>query len=310
MEYMTVAEAALTWQLSEQMIRKQCRDGLIPGAIMNGRSWLIPDYAQKHIPDTDREKKEIPKLARRLQKQKTKKNFHGLYDYVQIYFTYCSNRMASNRLSQKQIELIYKKGKVKDCFEPVKVSDLIEAMNHHVCIDYIIDHVMDPISQKLIKRLHYLLMFGTVDERRGRVVPGQYRPTDFKRSDRNLMPAAEITSSLSEMIKEYEAIEDMDISDILNFHVDFEMVSPFRDGNGRVGRLLMFKECLRHSITPFVLDDKRRSDYLDGIRKWSSRRKILLNVVEESQERFENQIVHFTMREHGQNFLPENYTED
>ena len=279
MEYMTVAEAALTWQLSEQMIRKQCRDGLIPGAIMNGRSWLIPDYAQKHIPDTDREKKEIPKLARRLQKQKTKKNFHGLYDYVQIYFTYCSNRMASNRLSQKQIELIYKKGKVKDCFEPVKVSDLIEAMNHHVCIDYIIDHVMDPMSQKLIKRLHYLLMFGTVDERRGRVVPGQYRPTDFKRSDRNLMPAAEITSALSEMIKEYEAIEDMDISDILNFHVDFEMVSPFRDGNGRVGRLLMFKECLRHSITPFVLDDKRRSDYLDGIRKWSSRRKILLNVV-------------------------------
>ena len=140
MEYITVAEAAAAWQLSEQMIRKQCREGIIPGAYREGRSWLIPDYAQKHIPDTDREKKETPHLARKLQKQKTKKSFHGLYDYIQIYFTYCSNRMASNRLSQKQIEMIYKKGKVQDCFEPVKVSDLVETLNHHVCIDYIIDH--------------------------------------------------------------------------------------------------------------------------------------------------------------------------
>ena len=104
-------------------------------------------------------------------------------------------------------------------------------------------------------------------------------------------------------------IEDPEISDILNLHVDFEMISPFRDGNGRVGRLLMLKECLRHGITPFILDDKRRSDYLAGITKWSSRRKLLLNVVAEAQERFENQVVHFTMRQHGQNFLPENYTE-
>lgn len=140
MEYITVAEAAAAWQLSEQMIRKQCREGIIPGAYREGRSWLIPNYAQKHIPDTDREKKETPHLARKLQKQKTKKSFHGLYDYIQIYFTYCSSRMASNRLSQKQIEMIYKKCKVQDCFEPVKVSDLVETLNHHVCIDYIIDH--------------------------------------------------------------------------------------------------------------------------------------------------------------------------
>ena len=309
MEYITVAEAAAAWQLSEQMIRKQCREGIIPGAYREGRSWLIPNYAQKHIPDTDREKKEAPHLARKLQKQKTKKSFHGLYDYIQIYFTYCSSRMASNRLSQKQIEMIYKKGKVQDCFEPVKVSDLVETLNHHVCIDYIIDHVMDPVSQKLIMRLHYLLMFGTVDERRGRVAPGQYRPADYKRPGRNLLPSAEIPSALNEMIKEYEVIENPEISDILNLHVDFEMISPFRDGNGRVGRLLMLKECLRHGITPFILDDKRRSDYLAGITKWSSRRKLLLNVVAEAQERFENQVVHFTMRQHGQNFLPENYTE-
>lgn len=309
MEYITVAEAAAVWQLSEQMIRKQCREGIIPGAYREGRSWLIPNYAQKHIPDTDREKEETPHLARKLQKQKTKKSFHGLYDYIQIYFTYCSSRMASNRLSQKQIEMIYKKGKVQDCFEPVKVSDLVETLNHHVCIDYIIDHVMDPVSQKLIMRLHYFLMFGTVDERRGRVAPGQYRPADYKRPGRNLLPSAEIASALNEMIKEYEVIEDPEISDILNLHVDFEMISPFRDGNGRVGRLLMLKECLRHGITPFILDDKRRSDYLAGITKWSSRRKLLLSVVTEAQERFENQVVHFAMRQHGQNFLPENYTE-
>ena len=116
----------------------------------------------------------LPPLAVKLKRQKTKKNYHGLYDYVQIDLTYSSSRMASNRLTRGQVETIFRKGKVRESFEPLKVSDLVEVMNHCVCIDYVLDHVSDPLSQKLIQDLHYKLMFGTVDHRKELVNPGVY----------------------------------------------------------------------------------------------------------------------------------------
>ena len=143
MNYLSVKEAAQIWGISEQMVRKKCNQGKVPGAIQSNKGWQIPEDISKPGRTETVSKTTLPKLANRLQKQKKKKNYHGLYDYIQIYFTYCSSRMASNRLTMDQVELIFKKGKVISRFEPLKVSDCIEAMNHSVCIDYIIDHVMD-----------------------------------------------------------------------------------------------------------------------------------------------------------------------
>ena len=312
MEYITVKEAADKWNTSVQIVRRLCRQERIPGVVQTDGAWLIPEDAKK--PDraeyTVAEAKELPPLAKKLIRQKKKKNFHGLYDYVQTDLTYSSSRMASNRLTRQQVETIFKKGKVSVSFEPMKVSDLVEVLNHCVCVDYILDHVEEPLSQKFIKHLHYQLTFGTVDERRKKVTPGQYRTKNSYRKEPFMSPSDKISDKLKALVAEYESLDEVDRREILDFHVRFERIFPFEDCNGRIGRLIMFKECLRHEVMPFILDDKRRSRYLEGIREWDDDPGILGEVVMEAQSRFDAQIQLQMLAEHRQSFLPVGFMED
>ncbi len=253
------------------------------------------------------EEPELPELARKLKNQKKKRNYHGLYDYVVIDLTYSSSRMASCRLTRQQVESIFRKGKVRESFEPMKVSDLIEVLNHIHCVDYILDHVMKPVTQKFIRQIHSLLMGGTVDERQGRVRSGEYRTVTSRGRDRELLPAGQINSSLTALLKDYESQTEIDLYEILDFHMKFEQIFPFEDGNGRVGRLIMFKECLRHGVMPFIIDDKRRSRYLRGVREWDEDRYELKDVIMEAQDRFEAQLELKRLSEHGYQFRPEDY---
>lgn len=312
MEYITVKEAADKWNTSVQIVRRLCRQERIPGIVQRDGAWLIPQDAKK--PDraeyTVAEAKELPPLAKKLIRQKKKKNFHGLYDYVQTDLTYSSSRMASNRLTRQQVETIFKKGKVSVSFEPMKVSDLVEVLNHCVCVDYILDHVEEPLSQKFIKHLHYQLTFGTVDDRRKKVTPGQYRTKNSYRTEPFMSPSDKISDKLKALVAEYESLDEVDRREILDFHVRFERIFPFEDCNGRIGRLIMFKECLRHEVMPFILDDKRRSRYLEGIREWDNDPGILSEVVMEAQSRFDAQIQLQMLAEHRQSFLPVGFMED
>ena len=219
-----------------------------------------------------------------------KRGFHGLYDYVQVNFAYSSGRLASVSLNGASTWEIYTKGKVKVGFEPMKVSDLIEVMNHCVCIDYIIDNLEKPLTVKFIKTLHEMLMYGTVDDRKKKVFPGEYRNSYSNRKEAFIAPAGKINEQLLKLLESYETLEKVSEMDILAFHVHFERVFPFEDGNGRIGRLLLFKECLRHGIMPFILDDKRRTRYLEGLRVWDNQPDVLLSVVAEAQDRFKRQI--------------------
>lgn len=312
MEYITVKEAADKWNTSVQIVRRLCRQERIPGVVQTDGAWLIPEDAKK--PDraeyTVAEAKELPPLAKKLVRQKKKKNFHGLYDYVQTDLTYSSSRMASNRLTRQQVETIFKKGKVSVSFEPMKVSDLVEVLNHCVCVDYILDHVEEPLSQKFIKHLHYQLTFGTVDERRKKVTPGQYRTKNSYRTEPFMSPSDKISDKLKALVAEYESLDEVDRREILDFHVRFERIFPFEDCNGRIGRLIMFKECLRHEVMPFILDDKRRSRYLEGIREWDDDPGILGEVVMEAQSRFDAQIQLQNLAEHRQSFQSIGFMED
>ena len=312
MEYMTVKEATEKWEMSGQIIRRFCRQERIPGAIIRNGVWVIPANAKRpdRVGQVTSDAVELPPLAKKLVRQKKKKNFHGLYDYVQTDLTYSSSRMASNRLTRQQVETIFKKGKVSVSFEPMKISDLVEVLNHCVCVDYILDHVEEPLSQKFIKKLHYMLMFGTVDDRMKKVTPGVYRSKGFTLKGRNLPPSESISHRLDLLIKAYESVGEIERNDILNFHVRFEQICPFDDGNGRIGRLIMFKECLRHNVMPFILDDKRRTRYLEGIRNWEKDHGILVEVVMEAQSRFDAQIQLQMLAEHRQNFLPVGFMED
>ena len=300
MKYLSVKEVSELWEISGTMIRKYCTQGRIAGARQGELGWEIPSNAKKpkaKTPSTSRYEN-LPKLARNLVKQKTKKSFHGLYDYVQINSAYSSSRMASNRLTRNQVESIFRKGKVRESFEPMKVSDLIEVMNHCVCMDYILDHLEKPLSVKFIKMLHYLLMYGTVDARMERVTPGEYRNSLSQRKEKFIAPAEKINERLVRLIDMYERLDEVDRRDILDFHVQFERIFPFEDGNGRVGRLIMFKECLRHDVLPFILDDKRRKGYLTGLREWDEDSYVLTEVILEAQERFSRQVALQDLGEH------------
>ena len=312
MDYLNVKEIAEKWGVNVSLVRKYCAEGRIPNAVLRNGVWCIPEdtvrparaqkaYAYDEV---------LPELPKKLKNQKKKRNFHGLYDFVVIDLTYSSSRMASCRLTRQQVETIFRKGKIRESFEPMKVSDVIEVLNHIHCVNYIIDHVMEPLTQKFIRKLHEILMTGTVDAYRDQVRPGEYRTITSRPRDRQLLPAGQIHSSLGELITGYEHQTEIERNHILDFHVRFEEIFPFEDGNGRIGRLILFKECLRHDIMPFIIDDKRRSRYLRGLKEWHDDRYELVDVVMEAQNRFEAQIELQKLYAHTRLYLPADYTED
>ena len=303
MDYLTTKEAAFLWNTTEQMIRRHCREGRIPGAIQRDGSWYVPENADKPA------RKKIvaaptPKFVKQLQRQRTKKIYHGLFDYIQINFCYSSNRLASNRLMLNQVEEIYKKGKVSVGFEPIKVDDLIEAYNHLACVNCIIDTATARLSQTYIRKLHSMIGYGTIAERKLLFHPGEYRRDNCMLGKTKTTPPKNIGSQMSALIAEYESLDKVELSQILDFHVRFERIHPFADGNGRIGRLLMFKECLRHEITPFILDDKRRTEYLKGIREWDMDKSTLFTPCLEAQTRFQAQIDLQKLQEYAQRYKP------
>ena len=309
MDYITISEMSEKWNISERMIRRYCIDGRIEGTIFEDNAWLIPEDAQKPL-RKKKEAPELPILVKKLQRQRTKKIYHGLYDYIQINFCYSSNRLASNRLMLTQVEEVYKKGKVSTGFEPIKVDDLIEAYNHIACVNHIIDTATARLSQTYIRKLHSMIGYGTVAERKLLFHPGEYRRDTCTIGKTKTTPPKNINSQMNALIAEYESLDKAELAQILNFHVRFERIHPFADGNGRLGRLLMFKECLRHEITPFILDDKRRTEYLKGIREWDMDKSTLFTPCLEAQARFQAQIDLQKLQEYAQRYKPADYKED
>ena len=311
MQYLSTREMAEKWGVSMTLIKRLCNQGRIVGAVYKDGVWRIPEDAvrvERTVLEYT-EEPELPELAKKLKNQKKKRNFHGLYDFVVIDLTYSSSRMASCRLTRQQVETIFRKGKVRESFEPLKVSDVIEVLNHIHCVNYILDHVMEPLTQKFIRKLHEILMTGTVDAYRQQVRPGEYRTVTSRPRDRELLPVSRINSSLTALIRDYEHQTEIERNQILDFHVRFEEIFPFEDGNGRIGRLIMFKECLRHGTMPFIIDDKRRSRYLRGIKEWHDDRFEMIDVVMEAQDRFEAQIELQRLHAAGQFFAPASYQE-
>ena len=311
MQYLSTRETAEKWGVSMTLIKRLCNQGRIVGAVYKDGVWRIPEDAvrvERTVLEYA-EEPEMPELAKKLQNQKKKRNFHGLYDFVVIDLTYSSSRMASCRLTRQQVETIFRKGKIRESFEPLKVSDVIEVLNHIHCVNYILEHVMEPLTQKFIRKLHEILMTGTVDAYRQQVRPGEYRTVTSRPRDRELLPVSRINSSLTELIRNYEHQTEIERNQILDFHVRLEEIFPFEDGNGRVGRLIMFKECLRHGTMPFIIDDKRRSRYLRGIKEWHDDRFEMIDVVMEAQDRFEAQIELQRLHAAGQFFAPVSYQE-
>ena len=291
MEFISIKEAARIWKVSEQAARKYLRRGQVPGAILEDGSWKIPADATKPGSLAPNEKKmcETSPLLKKLVYQQKRNNHYGIYEYLLLNMVYSSNRMASNRLTRAQVEMIHRAHRVSPNFEPIKVDDILETVNHLNATDFIIKSCLDPLSPDYIKKIHALLTYGTFFDWRKANGVGSLRNKPLKVHGIVATSPTLILRELHKLTLEYER-DNADLHRILDFHVRLERIHPFIDYNGRVGRLIMLKECLRNNIDPFIIDDKRRSEYSHGISIWDKDPSLLTNTVLTAQQRFQNQM--------------------
>lgn len=285
MDYLSVKETAKRWKVSERMVRLYCTEKRVSRAEYRNGNWYIPSNARKPKREVT-QKTELLGLAKKVVYQKERNNHFGIYEYIQVNLAYSSCRMASNRLTREQVLDIYRTGRVSVAFEPMKVDDLIEINNHFWAMRHIVDNLGHPLTQPMIKKIHTYLCCGTEADREGLVRCGEYRTRRSKYG----ISSAVISQELLGLIEEYETRKAVDLDTILDFHARFEQIHPFDDYNGRVGRLLMMKECLRFGIDPFIIDDKRRGVYNKGIARWESDPEVLRTPVLEAQARFQRQL--------------------
>lgn len=284
MRLYTAEDMATLWGISVQMVRRYCREGKVPGAKQTEQGWMIPEGTPKPGTELVRETSLSP-LMKKIQYQRQRNNHFGIYEYIQVNLAYSSNRMASNRLTRNEVLEVYRTSKISTSFEPVKVDDIIETINHFSAGRYVVDNVSVPLTQSFIKNLHGTLTYGTYADRKEKLHPGEFRHSETKIGVQH----KEIAPTLSSLLKEYER-DKVNMERILDFHARFEQIRPFEDYNGRVGRLIMMKECLRHDVGPFIIDDKRRGAYHRGIAAWVNDHKELTSVAHEAQKRFQGKM--------------------
>ena len=284
MNFYTAKQIAEKWDMSVQLVRRYCKEGRIKSAFQYEGQWLIPENAK--APDAcDEEEKRTPPLLKKMLYQMERNNHVGIYEYVQVNLAYSSSRMASNRLTRQQVQEIYRTNRISLSFEATKVDDIIEIANHFMCMRYVLEQAEVPLTTDFIKRVHYLLVHGTYSDKRNKVSVGAFRSTTAKWG----VKADRISKELAMLLQNYEK-KSVDLEQILDFHVRFEYIHPFDDYNGRVGRLLMIKECLRHNVDPFIIDDKRSGAYKRGIANWDTDPEMLKTVAYEAQKRFQGKL--------------------
>ena len=245
---------------------------------------MIPEGTPKPGAQMVRETPPTP-LVKKILYQHERNNHFGIYEYIQVNLAYSSSRMASNRLTRNQVEEMYRTKRLTASFEPTKVDDIVEMMNHFICMRYVVDNITAPLTVSFVKQVHYFLTYGTYADQSHKTGVGEFRIKPAKLGS----PPQKINKEVADLIKAYER-KVAKMEQILDFHVRFEKIHPFDDHNGRVGRILMVKECLRYGIDPFIIDDKRRGEYNRGIAQWDTNPEILQKVVCEAQKRFQNKL--------------------
>lgn len=292
MRYLSVAETARKWDISERSVRNYCSHGRVPGAFLTRKTWNIPEDATKPLRENQKENK--PKtLLSILQEEKKSKYFGGIYHKTQIDLTYNSNHMEGSRLTHDQTRYIFETNTISVENETLNVDDVIETANHFRCIDMVIDNAKSTLSEKLIKELHLILKSGTSDSRLEWFAVGDYkkRPNEV-----GGMPTAmpeDVADEMKSLLAEYNGKEKKAFEDILDFHVKFERIHPFQDGNGRVGRLIMLKECLKYNVVPFIIDDNLKLFYYRGLKEWNNEKGYLTDTCLTAQDKYKAYLDYF-----------------
>lgn len=297
MQYVSVAELAKKWNISERTVRNYCAAGKISGAFLTGKTWNIPENAQR--PARVNQKSTAPEtLLEVLRAEKTAGIKGGIYHKIQIDLTYNSNHMEGSRLTHDQTRYIYETNTIGLSEGTVKVDDVVETANHFRCIDMVIEEAKYPLSEKFLKSLHLTLKNGTSDSRKEWFAVGAYKKLPNEVGGRETTAPEQVADAIKKLLADYNRSSAKTFEEIIAFHVAFERIHPFQDGNGRVGRLLLFKECLRNDLVPFIIDEDLKLYYYRGLHEWSAEQGYLLDTCLSAQDRFKKYMDYFRIPYH------------
>lgn len=295
MGVLSAAEIAELWGVSERSVRNYCAQGRVPGAFLTGKTWNIPSDATKPERSNARMSEESPLLAR-LREEKAAKTKGGIYHKVQVELTYNSNHIEGSSLSLDQTRLIFETATVGVQEGAVRVDDIVEAQNHFRAVDYIIDKAKAPLSEGMIKELHRILKAATTDSTRDWFAIGDYKRLPNEVAGRKTTPPEDVAEEVKALLSAYDPRANHSFEEIVDFHVRFERIHPFQDGNGRVGRLIMFKECLASNVVPFIIADDMKEFYYRGLTEWDNEKGYLIDTCLAAQDAFEAALDYFRIR--------------
>ena len=285
----TIQEAAPQWGMGERQVRTLCENGRIPGAKKQDGMWLIPADAVKPT----RKSRKPDGLLTRLQAERKHKTHGGIYHRVQVDMTYNSNHIEGSKLTKDQTRFIYETktiGLEENAVIPV--NDIVETVNHFRCMDYIIDTAEKELTQPYIKRLHALLKSGTEDSLVDGFAVGDYKKFPNEVGDHVTTPPENVSAEMARLLTKYKE-QEKTLETLVSFHADFESIHPFQDGNGRVGRLILFKECLHYGIVPFIITDELRLYYYRGLSRWKDEKGFLMDTCLTAQEAMKKYLDYF-----------------
>ena len=294
MEYISVIQFAEKYGISERTARNYCAQGKIEGAFLIGKTWNIP--ADAVLPKRKAAKKKLSPLLITLREQKVSRLKGSIYHRTQIDLTYNSNHIEGSKLTHDQTRYIFETNTIGITDQTVNVDDILETVNHFRCIDFIIDHAEERLTEKFIKHLHLLLKSGTSDSRKDWFAVGDYKRLPNEVGGQETCPPEDVHKELKTLLTDYYHNRQQTFENILNFHVRFEQIHPFQDGNGRVGRLLMFKECLANNIVPFIITDELKMYYYRGLREWGHVNGYLTDTCLTAQDQYKDLLEYFKIK--------------
>lgn len=292
MNYLSVSQMAKKWNMSERGVRKYCAENKIPGAFLTGKTWNIPENAEK--PERKNKKSKEPQtLLERLRTEKASSISGGIYHKIQIELTYNSNHIEGSKLTHDQTRYIFETNTIGAENDALNVDDIIETANHFKCIDMIIDTATYKLTEKFIKEIHLTLKSGTSDSRKDWFNVGDYKKLPNEVGGKETASPEIAAQEIRALLKEYNQKNEHTLEEIIDFHYRFETIHPFQDGNGRVGRLIMFKECLKNNIVPFIIDDSLKMFYYRGLSEWNNEKGYLTDTCLSAQDKFKKYLEYF-----------------
>lgn len=292
MEYISVSDFARQHGLSERTVRNYCATGKIEGAFITGKTWNIPTEAT--LPR--RGKTYASPLLKILREQKQMRLSGGIYHRTQIDLTYNSNHIEGSRLTHDQTRYIFETNTIGITTGSINVDDIIETSNHFRCIDFIINRAEERLTESFVKELHAMLKSGTSDSRHEWFAVGEYKRLPNEVGGKETTPPEEVHQAMQSLLKEYNTKSEKTLENILDMHYRFECIHPFQDGNGRVGRLVMFKECLANGHVPFIITDELKMFYYRGLQHWPLIKGYLMDTCLTAQDNYKTLLDYFKVK--------------